>query len=214
MNTVRALVVENDPFTLASLVSALEYQRVSVVARATTAREGLELQLEHSPDVALLDLDLGVGPTGFDLAHALRRRQPEIGLVILSSYRDPRLIAPGMIDPPRGTSYLSKADISDFSTVVATVLAAVRNPLVARKPLRDVLPPLTESQLEVLRMVAQGFSTQAIAQEREVSVKAVEQMIRRLSEILDLPRDGSTNQYVQLARAYLELAGKLSDPAP
>ncbi|MEI6373645.1 MAG: hypothetical protein WCP26_07655, partial [Actinomycetes bacterium] len=58
---------------------------------------------------------------------------------------------------------------------------------------------------------ADGMSTQAIAEERQVSVKAVEQTISRLSEVLDVPRDSSTNQRVQLARAYLELAGKIPE---
>jgi len=212
MTGVRALVVENDPFTLASVVGALEYQRVSVVASATAAYEALELQREHSPDVALLDLDLGIGPTGVDLAHALRIRQPEIGLVILSTYRDPRLIAPGVVAPPRGTAYLSKADIKDFSVIVASVISAARNPLSSRASVAHSLPPLSEAQCDVLRLVADGMSTQAIAQERQVSVKAVEQTISRLSELLELPRDSSTNQRVQLARAYLELAGKIPEP--
>jgi len=212
MTGVRALVVENDPFTLTSVVGALEYQRVSVVASATAAYEALELQREYMPDVALLDLDLGIGPTGVDLAHALRIRQPEIGLVILSTYRDPRLVAPGMVAPPRGTTYLSKADIKDFSLIVASVISAARNPLSSRTPVSHSLPPLSEAQFDVLRLVADGMSTLAIAHERQVSVKAVEQTISRLSEILEVPRDSSTNQRVQLARAYLELAGKIPEP--
>ena len=211
MTGVRALVVENDSFTLASLVNALEYQRVEVVGRATTAREALELQRDTTPNVALLDLDLGVGPTGVDLAHALRIRQPEIGLVMLSTYRDPRLIAPGMVTPPRGTTYLNKADIRDFSEIVVQVLVAARTPLAFRSAVPSSLRPLTEGQIDVLRLVADGMSTQAIAEERQVSVKAVEQTISRLSEVLDVPRDSSTNQRVQLARAYLELAGKIPE---
>ncbi|MEI6374165.1 MAG: response regulator transcription factor, partial [Actinomycetes bacterium] len=171
MTGVRALVVENDSFTLASLVNALEYQRVEVVGRATTAREALELQRDTTPNVALLDLDLGVGPTGVDLAHALRIRQPEIGLVMLSTYRDPRLIAPGMVAPPRGTTYLNKADIRDFSEIVVQVLVAARTPLAFRSAVPSSLRPLTEGQIDVLRLVADGMSTQAIAEERQVSVK-------------------------------------------
>ena len=212
MTGVRALVVENDPFTLASIVGALEYQRVSVVARATAAHEALELQVEHLPDVALLDLDLGQGPSGVDLAHALRIRQPELGLVILSTYRDPRLMAPGTVSPPQGTAYLSKSDVTDFSLVVASVVSVARNPLAKRAPALRSLPPLTSGQLDVLRLVADGMSTQAIAEERQVSIKAVEQAISRLSEVLEIPRGSSSNQRVQLARAYLELAGKLSEP--
>ena len=70
------------------------------------------------------------------------------------------------------------------------------------------LPQLTENQLDVLRMVAAGMSTQAIAQDKCVGLKAVEQTISRLCQLLDVPRDSQRNQRVRLARAYLELTGK------
>ncbi len=212
MATCSALVVDNDPFTLASIVDALRHQRVTVVAQAGSAREALELQATSMPDVALLDLDLGIGPNGIDLAHALRIRQPEIGLVILSTYRDPRLLVPGSAAPPRGTTYLNKNDINDFAVIVDTVIAAARTPLRSRGIVPASLPELTPQQLEVLRLVADGLSTQAIADARNVRPKAIEQIISRLSELLEVPRDSSANQRVQLARVYLEYAGKIEQP--
>jgi DNA-binding NarL/FixJ family response regulator len=203
------LVVENDPFTLTSIVNALEYQRMDVVARASSAREALELQREANPTVALLDLDLGVGPTGIDLAHALRIRQPDIGIVILSTYRDPRLVGPGVTPPPRGTVYLSKQDVHDFSQVISSLEAAAETPVARRSTPAAALPSLTEIQLEVLQGIAEGLSTQAIAEQRNVSVKAIEQTISRLYEVFEVPRDGAHNQRVRLARAYLQLAGKV-----
>lgn len=205
----RVLVVENDPFTLTSIVNALEYQRMDVVARASSAREALELQREANPTVALLDLDLGVGPTGIDLAHALRIRQPDIGIVILSTYRDPRLVGPGITPPPRGTVYLSKQDVHDFSQVISSLEAAAETPVARRSTPAAALPSLTEIQLEVLQGIAEGLSTQAIAEQRNVSVKAIEQTISRLYEVFEVPRDGAHNQRVRLARAYLQLAGKV-----
>ena len=205
----RVLVVENDPFTLTSIVNALEYQRMDVVARASSAREALELQREANPTVALLDLDLGVGPTGIDLAHALRIRQPDIGIVILATYRDPRLVGPGVTPPPRGTVYLSKQDVHDFSQVISSLEAAAETPVVRRATPAAALPSLTEIQLEVLQGIAEGLSTQAIAEQRNVSVKAIEQTISRLYEVFEVPRDGAHNQRVRLARAYLQLAGKV-----
>ena len=209
MSGYRVLVVENDPFTLTSLVNSLEYQRMQVVGRATTASDALALQAEANADVALLDLDLGVGPNGIDLAHALRGHQPAIGIVILTTYRDPRLLASGMRTPPRGTSYLSKGDVGDFAQIVHYLVAAARSPLQWRAAPSNELPELSESQVAVLRLVAEGMSTQAIAEARNVGVKAVEQTISRLCQILDVPRSGARNQRVRLARAYLELTGKV-----
>ena len=206
----RILVVDDDPFALTTLCATLEYLRLEVVARATSARDALALQATSSAQVALLDLDLGPGPTGIDLAHALRLQQPDLGLVVLSTYRDPRLVAPGSIAPPTGTSYLAKGDVSDVLQLRQVITAVVREPLRQRQWLQDTLPELSDLQLQVLRALAAGFSTQAIATERGVSISAIEQTITRLYEVFDMPRDPEHNQRVRLARAYLELAGKLA----
>ena len=211
MTAHRVLVVENDPFTLTTIVSSLQFQRIMVVGQALTARDALALQPTIDAEVALIDLDLGVGPTGIDLAHALRAHQPEIGIVILSTFRDPRLLAPGMPKPPAGTAYLSKGDINDFTVVASQVVQAARDPLKSRATPANELPQLTEAQVDVLRLVADGQSTQAIAEARNVSVKAVEQTISRLCQVLDVPRDSQRNQRVRLARAYLELTGKVDE---
>jgi DNA-binding NarL/FixJ family response regulator len=206
----RIVLVENDPFTLAALTDALAYQRCSVVGAFTTAREALATQAELDPQVAVVDLDLGVGPTGIDLAHALRARQPDIGIVILSSYQDPRLAAPHHPEPPYGTSYLSKQDITNIRQVLEQVLATAHAPLRHRSSGTHSLPPMSQTQRDVLSQIAAGMSTQAIAEERGVSAKAVEQTISKLYELFKVPHDSATNQRVRLVRAYLELSGKLT----
>lgn len=206
----RVLVVDDDSFALTTLCAALKYMRMEVVGQATTAREALELQPLVAPQVALLDLDLGPGPTGIDLAHALRVAQPDIGIVLLSTYRDPRLVAPGTIAPPMGTGYLAKGDVTDVEQLREQISAVVRDPLKDRTTTSDALPELSDAQLLVLRSLAAGLSTQAIAMERGVTASAVEQTITKLYDAFDMPRDPEHNQRVRLARAYLELSGKLT----
>ena len=207
------LVVDNDPFTLTSLVNALENKQIVVAGRAGTARDALAIADTVSIDVALLDLDLGIGPNGIDLAHALRAKSPEIGLVLLSTYRDPRLMVPDVLSPPRGMAYLSKGDIDNFEQIATRVLSVVTSPLRQRTTNVSKLTGLTASQLKILQLVADGASSQRIADERGVSRKSVEQAISRLSEVLGVAKDGSANQRVRLTRAYLELAGKIDQKA-
>ena len=210
MTGTRVLLVENDPFTLAALTDALSYQRCTVVGAFTTVREALASQQEIDAQVGLLDLDLGVGPTGIDLAHALRARQPDLGIVILSSYLDPRLAVPDLPDPPAGTCYLSKQDITNIRQVLQQVLATAHAPLRSRTSGESRLPQMSNTQRAVLTKLAVGMSTQAIADERGVSAKAVEQTISKLYELFDVPHDSDTNQRVRLVRTYLELSGKLT----
>ncbi len=206
----RVLVVDDDAFALTTVCAVLQFMRFTVVGRASSAREALDIQRTISVQVALLDLDLGPGPTGIDLAHALRLAQPDIGLLLLSTYRDPRLVAPGTVAPPTGTGDLAKGDVTDIEVLRESISAVAHEPLRDRRDTTNALPELSDLQVQVLRSLAAGLSTQAIAAERGVSVSAVEQTITRLYDTFDMPRDPEHNQRVRLARAYLELAGKLT----
>jgi DNA-binding CsgD family transcriptional regulator len=109
--------------------------------------------------------------------------------------------------------YLSKQDVHDFSQVIGSLQLAAETPVARRSTPSAALPSLTDVQLEVLQGIAEGMSTQALADQRDVSVKAIEQTISRLYEVFEVPRDGAHNQRVRLARAYLQLVGKVDEQA-
>ena len=212
MKLCRIMLVDNDAFTRASLSQALERFNIDVVINAASAAEALELFEHTQVDVALLDLDLGIGPSGIDLAYALRGRQPEIGIVMLTSYRDPRLAAAGSRELPVGTAYLAKRDVTDMQLVVEELLSVRNKPLARRTSKVDLsktLQNFTDVQIEILRMVGEGLSTSEIAARRGVSEKAIEQGISRIYELLDLEKEKSLNQRVQLVQAYYLHIGKL-----
>ena len=69
-------------------------------------------------------------------------------------------------------------------------------------------PPLTETQIDILRLVSEGQTTASIAKERNVSEKSVEAALSRTYSALGLERSPGLNPRVQLTRAYFRLAGK------
>jgi DNA-binding NarL/FixJ family response regulator len=210
MASTRVLVVDDHPFALATLTAALSGRGIEVRG-AATARAAHALALEARPNVALLDLDLGPGPTGIDLAQGLRKALPAIGICILTSFRDPRLAGTGLPALPIGTLYLCKADIADISRVVEAIEIIERAPLARRTPLTMATGPtvaLTDTQMEVLLLVGEGMTTAEIAQRRGVSTGAVEQTIARICERLDIPKHDSRNQRVQLVQALHRLRGQ------
>ena len=91
--------------------------------------------------------------------------------------------------------------------MVNEILSAKANPLsaISRKAKNQVL---TDTQLEVLKMVAEGLSSHEIAERRGVSVKSIEGIISKIHSALKLEKSKSLNQRVQLARAYFNLSGK------
>lgn len=209
--SLRVLLVDDDPFTLATVSAMLRTLEYDVVAAATTAVEGLRAGHELRPDVAVLDLDLGEGPTGIDLAHRLRAVHPTIGLVVLSTYVEPRLMGYNQPPLPEGSVYLVKRTVVEPAILGQAVLLATTSTLndtsVRRPDVSTGLEKLTDLQVDLMRMVAAGHSNAEIARRRSMTVPSVENAINRLIKTLDVQASPDQNQRVLLAQAYSQLTG-------
>lgn len=215
MSSPRLLVIEDDAFTRASIVGALTGHGIDVVDAVGTSAEAINSFEKNSPNAILLDLDLGYGPTGLDLARAFRIRNPNVGLVMLTSYTDPRLLRSNLPDIPAGTEYLVKNNITEIETVARAVNAAIAftsgsksRSTQARNDIPREIQGMTDIQVETLRMVAEGHTNSEIAKQRFVSEKAVEQTIAKIAKVLDIPAATNQNQRVHIARVYFRLTGQ------
>ena len=208
------MVIEDDSFTRSTLCAALRSLGLNVVAESGSSREALVLGKTHMPSAALIDLDLGKGPTGIDLAIALRKIKRDIGIVFLTSYDDPRFLRPNLPLLPVGSQYLVKKSVAE----IATVTRAIENAILSAKQTGSgsralqsgggvQLSELTSIQIETLRLVSQGLTNSEIAKQRFINVKSVEQTINRVAKILDLPQDITHNQRVHMARVFFRSSG-------
>jgi DNA-binding NarL/FixJ family response regulator len=210
----RVLVVEDNAFTRTTVCGALRDAGINVVADTGSASEALEIARRVSPHAAVLDLDLGRGPTGIDVAVALREEFPTIGIVILTSYGDPRLTGRNVSHIPGGSVYLVKSDLSSAQALADAVDNSLRLAASPGAPGRSALPVprgstagLTDAQVEVARMVAEGLSNAEIAARRGVSAPSVERIIMRVARELGIESTSATNRRVLIAREYLRQAG-------
>jgi DNA-binding NarL/FixJ family response regulator len=201
------VVIDDDTFVRSSLTAGFKSFGIRVVDTAMNFVDALEICRNQSVDVAIVDLDLGPGPNGVDICYSLRKHFPNIGLILLTSYRDPKIADPDIKLLPKGTRFLSKTSLDDFQLLVKEVIAAKVKPLSKTYRFTDK-SPLTIVQLEVLRMVSEGLSTSEIAQRRKVSEKAIEGIISKIHTVLGLEKSKTRNQRVQLARAYFRLSGR------
>lgn len=207
MKIANVIVIDDDAFVRSSLVAGFKLFGIEVVGSASNFSSALTICKSNLVDVAIVDLDLGPGPNGIDICYSLRKFNPAIGLVLLTSYMNPKIADPHMQSLPKGTRFLSKSELSSFQLLVNEVIAAKTKPLTKTYKFLDK-NPLTAAQLEVLKMVSEGLASTEIAQRRGVSVKAIEGIISKIHATLGLEKNKSHNQRVQLTRAYFMLSGR------
>jgi DNA-binding NarL/FixJ family response regulator len=203
----KVLVVEDDHFIRTTLVNTLESASFLVIA-ASSSREALEISDSEEVDVALLDIDLGLGPSGIDLAYALREKFPSIGIVFLTSYADARFADPRNKSLPKGSRYLVKSEIENLNQVISIVLHAKHKPFLQNTHHMNRITELTDLQVEVWKMVADGYSTAEIAQRRGISEKAVEATLSRLYSHFQIKRDKVFNPRILLINTIKSITGK------
>lgn len=208
MKLGRILIVEDDPFVQMTLAQALESANFEIVARVANPTDALDAAKAGNIEVAILDLDLGPGASGIDVAHALRQNNDRIGLILLTSYSDPRISDPNSRGLPRGTIFLTKSRITDIHELSTAILQVKLWPVESKRIAATTRSHLTEIQIDVLRLLAEGLATSEIADRQGVSEKAVEATITRLHNLLGLEKNKKLNPRVQLVRAYFALSGK------
>ncbi|MFA7266315.1 MAG: response regulator [Candidatus Nanopelagicales bacterium] len=205
---LRLLVVEDDNLTRKLLVRVLSDEGFVVhdfgdgtSAIAALASGSVEV------DIALVDLDLGTGPTGIDVLRAIRRDHQHVGAVILSSFHATQLVDSEMSTLPENIGHLVKADLDSDEKIVEALLAASMGDAGPRpNRLPGAALSITRAQAELLRLVSQGKSNAAIAQERQTTVRATEILLQRTYAALGIDQDGSINSRVQAAMMYRDSA--------
>lgn len=204
------LVVEDDALLRELLAVALERHGFSVdtAASASDAKRSFS-RGDH--DALVLDINLGPGPNGFDLAEVLRQQAPHVAIVFLTNVPDPRFVGRAPEDVPKGVAYLRKSSLGDVDALIVALDSALRGSGIDgmrqdRDPDRP-LGTLTRKQIAVLSLVAAGKSNAQIAEERGVSIKAIEDTISRAAQSLGIDTQEEGNIRVAAARRFLAATG-------
>ena len=215
----RVLVMVDDAFEMSTLVATLRLHDIDVIGEAKSESMGLNLLRRLQPDVILLDMNLA-GISSVKIAVNMRKENHNIGIVILNTCPDLRFIGESNEDVPAGTKILIKKSIVDF-TVLCTAIneskaAAIEKHKVAwingnasfqEKGVLALMAHLTDTQAEVLRLVADGMTNAQIGRTRYVSEKSVEQVISRVAQELQVHPDANKNMRVQLVGEYYRWLG-------
>lgn len=200
---VKVLLVEDHDFTRSTVASALRSEEC-LVTSVPTARDAMAAAQEFDFDCAVIDLHLGPGPTGIDVACGLREEAPNVGLVIMTTYTDPRLLSGEQRPLPPGALYVVKSDMRSTAQIRATIDMAVRQGCTKTGRASHRLP-LSGTQIEILRMVSEGLTNAEIAKRRVVTERAVQTALTRTMRALNIEPVEGQNARVLLVQAYHSL---------
>lgn len=197
---LRVVVADDDTFTL-SLVSGGLAAKGFTVTTATTVAEAIDAVREVDPHAVISDLNFGTTETGAELLRTVADEFPWVGLVVLTSHRSPELAVSNPEKIPSSAVYLVKSQLSRIDDLADAVHRAISGDPRESDSARshrtdDDVPSVTAAQAEVLRLLAEGASTRALAEARGTSVRAVETMLNRLFVALGLDTGENANPRV------------------
>ena len=201
--------------TREGIVRLLTDAGVDVVGQVSDAATLLRTVASTLPDVAVIDIRMPPTQTteGLDTARALRRSHPGVGVLVLSAHVEPDYALALIEDEAQGAGYLLKervADLAEFTDAVRRVAMgglvidpSVVAQLVGRKRERNPLDALTARERDVLSVMAEGRSNQAICERLHLSPKTVEAYVRAVFTKLGLQQGADDNRRVLAVLAFL-----------
>ncbi len=162
--TIRVLLAEDQSMVREALAALLGLEPdIEVVAQAARGDEVVDAVRAHTPDVALLDIEMP-GATGLDVAAELSAQFPLLKVVILTTFGRPGYLRRAM--ESGASAFLVKdAPASQLAEAVRKVLAGekVIDPALAAAALSEGADPLTDRERDVLREAADGATNAELA---------------------------------------------------
>jgi DNA-binding NarL/FixJ family response regulator len=212
---MRIVVADDSVLLREGVVRLLEEAGSEVVAQSGTAEDLLRHVAMHNPDLAIVDIRMPPTQTdeGLRAAKEIRERFPDVGVLVLSQYVEPAYAMELLGENAEGVGYLLKdrvSDIDDFCAAVKRVGEggsaldpAVVSELVGRRRKNDPLEALTPREREVLELMAEGRSNQAISERLFITLRAVEKHVTSIFSKLGLPAAAQDHRRVLAVLAFL-----------
>jgi DNA-binding NarL/FixJ family response regulator len=212
---MRIVIAEDLVLLREGLASLLTDAGHAIVGAAGDGDALLEIVAKQVPDLAIIDVRMP--PTQADegilAALEIRRRYPQVAVLILSQYVEERYASELLSGGSQGVGYVLKervADLADFLAAVhrvgiggTAIDTEVVSQLLSRRRRADVLGELTPREHEALALMAEGHTNAAIAERMIVTPGAVEKHIGNVFMKLGLPQTDAHHRRVLAVLTYL-----------
>jgi DNA-binding NarL/FixJ family response regulator/class 3 adenylate cyclase len=216
--SMRVVLAEDSVLLREGIARLLEDAGFEVVGQAGNADELLLKVRSYSPEVAIVDIRMPPTQTdeGLQAAREIRSKYPGTGVLVLSQYLETAYALELLSESAEGVGYLLKDRVADIEAFVAAVRRvgeggsaldpAVVSQLVGRQRRDDPVAELTPREREVLELMAEGRSNQAIADALVVTERAVEKHVTSIFAKLRLPASPDDHRRVLAVLTYLRSA--------
>jgi len=205
----RLLIVEDESLTATLLVEVLTISGFDAVAVPDVIEARNEV-VAFDPDCVLIDISLGPGPTGADLAHALHKQRPDIALLFLTRHPDLRTAGLREDEVPPSAGFVRKDLVGDPGYLVSAIEQVLQDSYSEVRHDSDPARPLgnlSEKQLEILRLMSLGYTNEAIARLKGAGLSSVERWIAGIFRDMGIAPGGDLNSRVEAVRRYVAAAG-------
>jgi DNA-binding NarL/FixJ family response regulator len=212
---LRVAIAEDSGLLRAGIARLITDAGHQIVAEAGDGRSLLDAIEKDLPDVAVVDVRMppGFKDEGLKAALEARRRAPGLPVLVLSQYVEERYGRELLESGAEGTGYLLKdrvADVEEFVSALEAVGSGgtvldpeVVDQLLARGRRNESLSSLTPREREVLALVAEGRTNQAVAKELFITGGAVEKHVKSIFGKLGLAQSEADHRRVLAVLAYL-----------
>lgn len=180
---IKVLLADDHQMVRAGIRQLLESAGdIQVIAEAGDGEEAQALIQKHKPDVAVLDIQMPKA-SGIEVTRWVRAQMPEIGVLILTAYDDEPYVT-AVLQAGANGYVLKTASTAELIQAVHDVYEgrSVLDPAITQKLMsslfkgteKKIIDPLTDRELDVLRLAAKGFTNKAIGVQLSISDRTVQ----------------------------------------
>jgi DNA-binding NarL/FixJ family response regulator len=213
---MRVVIADDNLLIRDGLASLLRDAGIDVVAQAASGDDLMLKVSSYRPDVAIVDIRMPPTHTdeGLRAAEEIRRRYPDVGILILSQHVEVGIASRLLSESAAGIGYLLKdrvTNLEDFTGALRRVAAGgsaldpqvVSQLLTKGRGANDTLVSLTPREHEVLTLVAEGRSNKGIGERLVITERAVQKHVTSIFMKLDLPPSDDDHRRILAVLAYV-----------
>ena len=212
---VNIVIADDSPFIRPAYQRILETQyNFSVVAVAEDGEQAIEKVTELQPDVLVIDVRMPK-LDGIEASKRIRKTFPNIALVVVSGHDDVDLVLSLFEDFTGSKSYIQKNSLDDVGELIRVVELSLEGKVTLDSNIvsklinsyklkyKDAQNILSDSELKILSLYANGFDEDYIADELQNNVDEINKLIDSITSKFDIKKSENINLQASLTLSFI-----------